>query len=61
MSAFPSMVLNNFAGRWVISPQLRQIVLSPLCPSFNLWLNPVQHPEGCLVFVKAMKPASAAI
>ena len=59
--AFPSMVLNKLAGRWVLSRQLRRIVLSPLYPLFNLWLNPVQHPEGCLVFVKAMKSPSSAI
>lgn len=56
--ALPSMLLHKFARRWVLSPSLRRAVLISFCPLFNFWLNPVRHPDGCLVFVKAMKPSN---
>lgn len=50
-----SMVLKKLAGRWVLSPSLRRLIHSPLQGLFRQWLAPLQDPEGCLVFVKAVK------
>lgn len=57
--AFPSMLLNKFFGRWVLSPRLRRIVFRPFLGFFDSWLNPARHSRGCLVFVQAVKPLGA--
>ena len=57
--AVPSMFLNKLAGRWVFFPNLRRIALKPLQSCFDSWLKPTRHPEGCLVFVKAVKTLGA--
>ena len=53
--ALPSMLLHKIARRWVVSTTLRRIAFFPFRSLFHLWLTPVKHPEGCLVFVKAVK------
>jgi SAM-dependent methyltransferase len=58
--ALPSMLLNKYFGRWVLSPPLRRLVLSPFRGLFDSWLNPLRHAEGCLVFVQAVKPPGIA-
>jgi len=59
--ALPSMLLKKFTGHWVLSPTWRTFLWSPLRPLFDIWLDTVRHPSGCLVFVKAIKPSSATL
>lgn len=59
--ALPSKLLKRFARRWVLSPALRRVILSPFRGLFHVWLSPVCHPDGCLVFIKAVKPQAASI
>jgi len=56
--ALPSILLKKLVGRWVLSPGLRRIMLKAILPQLEMRIGKsVQHPEGCLVFVKAVKKA----
>jgi SAM-dependent methyltransferase len=58
--AFPSKILSKLTGRWVVSSGLRSMIHAPLQPAFRKWLSTLRVDDGCLVFVKAVKPAATS-
>lgn len=54
--ALPSMLMKKFLRKWVLSTGLRRLLHLPFIPLFEAWVNAVEAPNGCLVFVKATKP-----
>ena len=54
--AVPALLLKKLTNRWVLSPGWRKLLLWPWLSLFECWLSPVRHSNGCLVFIKAIKP-----
>jgi SAM-dependent methyltransferase len=57
--AFPSLCLKRLFDRWVLFPRLRNILMRPLLRPLQTWTDKAcDSPDGCLVFVKAVKPGA---